>query len=90
MLKLNIRREDIGNCRGCKVSTQGVTFKGRVSEHCTHLHTDCGWWLRIKHKWDYFTASEEPLRLLDIVGELLCPVCMEEYNKRMEEFIGEL
>ena len=86
--KINMKRDDIGNCKGCGEDSSGVVFKGRANECCTHMHSEDGWWLRLSHHFDYTMEGRE--RLPDTVGELLCPKCCKEHDKRMAEFIGDL
>lgn len=80
----NIERKDIGNCRGCEASSEKEEFRGIPGEVCTHLKSQNGWWLRIDHSYDVFEGTRKP----DRVGELLCPTCLEEHNKQLEELLN--
>ena len=83
--KILLKRNEIGNCRRCKKIPEGEEFKGRFREICTHMYSQNGWWLRIDHKYDFYDNCK---RLDDKVGELMCPECLVEYNKSMDELIG--
>lgn len=86
--QINMRRSDIGDCRGCKASSEGVSFKGIFNQYGTHLKSDCGWWLRLSHNYDYTINGKE--RKPDSVGDLFCPPCLDAHNKGISDLIGDL
>lgn len=89
MSELDLKREDIGNCRDCGASTEGVDFYGHIDREsvCSHFKNDDGWWLRIDHKFDIFAMPNDQ-RLPDVVGELLCPTCNAAASKRFDELMA--
>lgn len=86
----DLKREDIGNCCDCGADSKDVKFFGILDNRgiCSHFKSDDGWWLRIDHKFDIFAIDNK--RLPDVVGELLCPECLEKYNKRLENLFDEV
>lgn len=85
MNNINLKRNEIGNCRNCGKSPEGEEFRGRFSSRCTHMESQGGWWLRIDHHENWLEPENKPK---DTVGELLCPDCLKEYNEKMTEFLG--
>lgn len=79
-----LKRKEIGNCRHCNKSPDGVEFHGSFNCYGTHLKSKCGWWLRVDHSMGW---GNEP-RGDDKVGELLCSVCGPKEAERVAEIMG--
>jgi hypothetical protein len=84
MSKINLKRDEIGNCRDCGKLPEGEEFKGRYNDHCTHMESQNGWRLRIEHNYNWFDSSD---RLKDTVGELLCPDCLKKHDEELSELL---
>jgi len=72
-IEFRLSRDEIGNCRSCGESSEGVAFRGHytdvdndysspVSHFYSHLDengepTDESWWLRIQHGVDFFSGE---------------------------------
>ncbi len=84
-MSLNLKREHLGLCRGCRADPENEVFHGAFNEYGTQMRSDKGWWLRIRHSWDYM--PDQRIRLPDVVAHLLCPTCLEEHNKRVAQIM---
>lgn len=82
--KVLLKRNEIGVCRGCMKSPDGIDFKGRFNEHNTHMKSECGWWLNIIHKYDIYNDLKQ---LPDIVGDLKCKECCDNDTKSLNELM---
>lgn len=85
-MNFNLKRSDIGTCRGCGKSSEAELFKGQFNIHGTHMYSQNGWWLRVEHSIDYFVEGNP--RLPDSVGALLCKQCGEKHSERLNEIMG--
>lgn len=86
MSEILLKRNEIGNCRRCDKDPEREVFKGAFNKNCTHMHSKGGWWLRIDHRWDYFTKGSP--RMPDVVGDLMCPDCLDKHNNTVNEILG--
>jgi hypothetical protein len=90
-MKLKTRKEDLKCCRVCKTPfSQDISMKGLEPQEGAsnvHLNSECGWWVRIDFKYKFLeheTLEEE------VVGEILCPTCHADHDKKMKEFIDSI
>ena len=87
MSKLLIKKEDIGDCKQCKVSPVGVKFSGRLNIRnygCSHFTSTDGWWLRLEHRRDSILPNEADQ---DFVSQLLCPKCNKEHGDMLSTIL---
>lgn len=87
--KINMAREDIGNCRGCGADSTSVEFKGRANECVTHMNSVDGWWLRLSHHFHH-DYNVERKRLPDTVSTLLCQKCAKDHDERMSTLFDNI
>ena len=86
MDKLLIKKTDIDHCRSCGMNANPSGFRGAIESNtsCSHFHTTDGWWLRVDHKRNSIFPDEIDK---DVVGELLCPQCVEEKNSLFKDIL---
>jgi len=82
---INLKREDVKNCK-CGKSANDEKFRGSYSGSiCSHFKSDKVRWLRIDHKEDLTENGFE--RGQDIIGELMCKECLDGHSSRFNELM---
>ena len=74
-------------CRMCLSKEVPSKWSYHFNNYGTHLHSPCGWWLRVSHNWSWDEPHGKLKSGFDTVSELLCPDCLLEHNENIKELL---